>query len=236
MNWIETLTAEIEGILTTKWDERNGTVIPDANSVALSGGAVKITATFLYADLAGSSTLAEKCPWGTTAKIIRCYLDTCTRLIRAYGGEVMSFDGDRVMGVFKTDKPNTHAVKCAREIDWIVHNVINPKAKTNFKSISDNNIHIKHCIGIDTGEVVAVRAGIRNNNDLIWIGRAPSFAAKLSDVREHPYEVYITKECFDAIDGGKQLNSVGIGIWENRSIKFAEKDFTVYRTRYPLAP
>lgn len=236
MGWIDTLTDEIENVLDMAWSERNGTVIPYADKVALSGGAVKIKATFLYADLAGSSVLAEKCPWGTTAKIIRAYLDTCSRLIRAYRGEIMSFDGDRVMGVFKTDFSEIHAVRCAREIDWMVSNVLNPKAKAKYSSIRNNGIEIKHCIGVDCGEVVAVRAGIRNSNDLIWIGRAPSFAAKLSDIREYPYEVYVSKACYDSIDTKNKIDNLGKSIWESRTYKFAGNSQTVYRTNVPLEP
>ena len=186
MALIDTLTSEVESILDISWDERSGNVIPETDDIALKNGAVKIDATFLYADLAGSSILAKKCPWQTTAKIIRAYLDVSVRLIRAHNGEIRSFDGDRVMGIFKGETSNNSAVNCARKIDWMVEKVINSKAETNFKSIKDNNIKIKHCVGIDTSEARAVRSGIRNNNDLIWIGKAPSFAAKLSDIREYP--------------------------------------------------
>lgn len=37
--------------------------------------------------------------------------------------------------------------------------------KEKFPSIRDNDITIKHCIGIHFSEARAVRAGIRNNND-----------------------------------------------------------------------
>jgi class 3 adenylate cyclase len=100
MSWVDTLTSEIETILTTKWDVRDGNVIPESEDLKLKDGAVKIEGVFLYADLAGSSTLARLCPWETTAKIIRAYLDCCTRSIRYYNGEVRSFDGDRVMAIF----------------------------------------------------------------------------------------------------------------------------------------
>ncbi|MBP6912415.1 MAG: adenylate/guanylate cyclase domain-containing protein [Candidatus Pacebacteria bacterium] len=231
----DTLTTEIESILTTAWNVRNGNIVPDSSNLALNGEAVKITATFLYADLAGSSVLAQKCPWQTTAKIVRAYLNLCTRLIRSHGGEIRSFDGDRVMGIFKSNTPNTDAVSCAREIDWAVTNILNPKATARFDSIKNNNIRIKHCVGVDSGEVVAVRAGLRNNNDLIWIGQAPSLAAKLSDIRNYPYEVYITKVAYDAISGGKQL-SEGVCIWEPVIVKYAEENRTVYRTKTPLKP
>lgn len=231
----DTLQDNVSTILNTAWDVRDGNVVPTTDDVKLKDGAVKIKATFLYADLAESSLLAQKCPWDTTAKIIRAYLDCCVRIIRSHNGEIRSFDGDRVMGVFKTNTPNNDAVTCARKIFWSVENILNPEAKKKFNSISSNNIHIKNCVGIDNSEARAVRAGIRANNDLIWIGRAPSLAAKLSDIREFPYCVYISHETYrNLVDSAKK--SGGVEIWEQRSMKFAGEDQTVYRTKYMLEP
>lgn len=232
---VDDLTTTTVDILNTKWEVRDGNVIPESDDLALKNGAVKIEATFLYADLAGSSKLAKLCPWETTAKIIRAYLDCCVRLIKIYGGEVRSFDGDRVMGIFKGLTPNTDATNCAREIDWMVEYVLNPKAKEKFKSIENNNIKINHCVGIAVGEARAVRAGIRNSNDLIWIGEAPSLAAKLSDVRNYPYTIYITKACFNKL-GDKSKKSGDDDIWVAQSFTFAGESRDVYCTRYPLKP
>lgn len=231
---LDTIKSELQNILTTSWDERSGTVIPDTTDIALKNGAVKLTATFLYADLAESSILAKLCPWQTTAKIIRCYLDTAVRLIRHHGGEIRSFDGDRVMGVFIGDTKNTDAVTCARKIDWVVTNLINPKANKEFASIRNNDIKIKHCIGVHTSEVRAVRAGIRSNNDLIWIGDAPSFAAKLSDIRDYPYEVYISKNCYNKIFNGAKTGANEV--WSSTSVTISGDDHTVYTTNTPLKP
>jgi class 3 adenylate cyclase len=235
MSWSETLSEEVETILDTKWDVRDGNVVPESADVTITDGAVKIEGAFLYADLAGSSVLAKLCPWETTAKVIRAYLDCCTRLIRAYGGEIRSFDGDRVMAIFKGDTPNNDAARCAREIDWVVEKVLNPKAKQKFTSISKNNLEIRHCIGIDTGTAVAVRAGIRNNNDLIWIGRASSLAAKLSDIRSYPYAVYITKECYDKLTTSNKMSD-DVPIWETATIKISGEDYAAYRTKYIVEP
>lgn len=236
MALIDTLKSEVEIILDITWNERSGNVLPDTDDVILKDGAVKVEATFLYADLAGSSILAKKCPWETTAKIIRAYLDISVRLIRAHGGEIKSFDGDRVMGVFKGDAPNTSAVNCARKIDWMVENVINPRAKDKFKSIKNNNIEIRHCVGIDTSEARAVRSGIRNNNDLIWIGKAPSFAAKLSDIRNHPYSVYISEACYKKLGKSAKESGEVEDIWENRNYTVSEETHSIYRTKYTLKP
>ena len=236
MDWVQELTDQAEGILTTKWDVRDGTVIPASEDVTLKDGAVKLEATFLYADLANSSKLAKVCPWETTAKIIRSYLACCTRLIIAYSGKIRSFDGDRVMGVFIGDHKNAHAVKCAREIDWVVEKIINPKAREKFKSIQENDIHIRHAVGIDTGEAVAVRAGIRENNDLIWIGEPPSFAAKLSELREYPYCIFISKKCFSKLRDAQKEMSNGELVWEERGYEFAGEKRTIYRSKYTLQP
>jgi adenylate cyclase len=81
-DWIGDLTKETDELLSTEWDGRDGTVIPESEAIALKEGAVRISATFLYADLAASSKLAEVCPWETTAKIIRAYLHYSIRLIQ----------------------------------------------------------------------------------------------------------------------------------------------------------
>lgn len=235
MALLDSLKSQIDSTLSIQWVERNGTVIPDSDSVALKDGAVKIEATFLYADLAGSSKLAEICPWQTTAKIIRSYLDSCVRIIRAHGGEIRSFDGDRVMGIFKGESQNTNAANCARKIDYVVEEIINPKAHAKFQSIRENNIKITHCVGIDVGETRAVRAGVRNNNDLIWIGKAPSFAAKLSDIRNYPFSVYISKACFLKLANTAKKNG-NDDIWIAENFVFAGEKYVVYKTKTLLNP
>ncbi|MFN7098872.1 MAG: adenylate/guanylate cyclase domain-containing protein [Flavobacterium sp.] len=235
MALLNTLETQIDNTLSINWEERNGTVVPETDSIALKNGAVKIEATFLYADLAGSSKLAKICPWQTTAKIIRAYLDSCVRIIRDHGGEIRSFDGDRVMGIFKGEFQNTNAANCARKIDYVVEEIINPKAKAKFKSIKDNDIKITHCVGIDVGDTRAVRAGVRNNNDLIWIGKAPSFAAKLSDIRKYPYSVYISKACYLKL-ATTAKKSGNDNIWISENFVFAGETHIVYKTKNMLSP
>jgi len=235
MGWIDDLSDQVDEIFSTDWDERDGNVIPESEDVALKNGAVRLDATFLYADLAGSSRFSKLCPWGTTAKIIRAYLACSTRLILAYEGKIRSFDGDRVMGVFHGEFKNTHATSCAREIDWVVEKLIGPKATETFKSVRKNGLRVRHCVGIDTGVARAVRAGVRDNNDLIWIGRPPSLSARLSEIRNYPYCVYISEDSYRKLpESSKQPN--GEPIWEERSFKYLDDDITIYRTRFTKTP
>jgi adenylate cyclase len=193
------LKAQVDTLLGANFDTRDGRVVPESDTVALSNGAVKIDAAFLYADLAGSALLSKACPWATTATIIRAFLDCSTRLIIKHGGVVRSFDGDRVMGIFIGGNKNSNASICGREIHWMVRKILDPAAKKRFKSIRDNGIEIRHGVGIDVGEVRAVRSGIRNSNDLIWIGKAASFSAKLSDIRANGYHTYISSRTFNSL-------------------------------------
>ena len=235
MAWVDDLNKDVDDVFGASFNERDGRVIPSSGDVALSDGAVKLDAAFLYADLAGSGLIAEKCPWDTTAKIIRAYLKCATRLIRAYKGEIRSFDGDRVMGVFIGDYKCTNAIKCAREIFWTTESIIQPKATAKFNSVKNNDVKIRQACGIDVGTSRAVRAGIRDNNDLVWIGRPPSFAAKLSDVREWPYCTFISKAAYDKMDP-KIKESNGVKLWEERSMQFAGKPQVIYRSKYMLQP
>lgn len=225
----------VENTLDISWNVRNGHVVPLTDTITLKDGAVKIDAAFLYADLAETSYLARVCPWETTAKIIRAYLDCSVRIIRSWGGKIRSFDGDRVMGVFIGDMKNTHASKCAREIFYTVENILGPAALRKFKSFQTNNIKLKNCVGIDVGQARAVRAGIRDSNDLIWIGKAPSFAAKLSDIRNYGYCVYISKASYSVLDADAKISN-GQDLWVQDFVTFAGVKEEVYKSRFTLTP
>jgi class 3 adenylate cyclase len=129
-----------------------------------------------------------------TARLIKAFLSSSARLIRHNGGYVRSFDGDRVMGVFiNKDNKNTSAVRCALNIDWTVYKIIKPMFQEGYDVFKNGIFPLYQCVGIDTSEVLVVRAGIRNNNDLTWVGKAPNIAAKLSTVRNYPYTTQITR-------------------------------------------
>ncbi len=51
---------DVQEMIDTLWNKRNGQKVPETSEVALAGGAVEIEATFLYADLADSSEMAKE--------------------------------------------------------------------------------------------------------------------------------------------------------------------------------
>lgn len=204
-----TIESSVSGIFNEPWNITNGTVVPETDDVVMKNGGRMVDATYLYADLAGSSTLAHTMPKETTARIIRAYVNTAVRILRRMGGEIRSFDGDRVMAIFMGKSKNNDAVRAALAINWAVQEVIAPAIKEKWTHVSENYT-IGHGIGIDTGEALIVRGGARDNNDLISIGDAPNDAARLSDYRR--WSINITKAVHDnLVDEHKFFN--GNNIW-----------------------
>lgn len=228
--------SDIQTITETFWNKRLGRQVPSTKDVTLSGGAVEIEATFLYADLADSSKMAKELDRRVVAKIIKAFLATSARLIRAHNGEVRSFDGDRIMGVFVGGYRNTSAAKCALQINWCVVQ-IRDRFEAKHESVRNATFKIRHGVGVDSGTVLSVRGGARGSNDLIWIGRAPNLAAKLSDLRENPYSTFITNTVFSRVnDEAKYGGTNKSPMWERRTWKFLEESLVVYRSSWWWRP
>lgn len=231
------LSDDVQTVINKKWSLRKGQKVPTTEDVALAGGAVELDATFLYADLADSSKMAKELDHRVTAKIIKSFLATTCRLIRARGGTIVSFDGDRVMGVFVGDSKNSSAVKCALQIKYTVRDIIRSKFESQYTSVKSASFRINYGVGIDTGTVMAVRAGARGANDLIWIGRAPNLAAKLSDLRESPDTTFITAAVYNMLnDESKYGGNPKKNMWEKRSWKFLGDSIDVYRSSWHWKP
>lgn len=236
MALLDQIKNDVTTIISTQWSIRKGLVVPSTESVALAGGAVELDATFLYADLAKSSKFAKVLDRRVAAKILKSFLATTTRLIKAHGGTVISFDGDRVLGVFVGSFKNSDAAKCGLQIRWTVQNVIKAKFEISYDSVKNLDFSIAHGVGIDTGTVLIVRAGARGDNDLISIGRAPSLAAKLSDLREGIYQTFITASVYNRLNDSSKYGTDKKDMWEQRFWEFLGDRIMVYRSNYWWEP
>lgn len=230
------LTTAVDSIVKTGWDLRAGQVIPETEDITLGNSGVTLEATVLYADLADSTELALF-DQEIAAEVCKAYLVGTTRLIKAAGGEIRSFDGDRVMGVFMGKSKNTSAAKAALKINYFFTRVLEPAFLSFYGRLKDSPFKFAQSVGIDTGDIRAIRAGIRNSNDLVWVGRAPNIAAKLSSLREPDYSTYITEEVYDKLHDSAKLYG-GQDMWERRSWAKGEPygTGTVYRSSWWVKP
>ena len=236
MGLTENLAADVDRILAQEWSVRDGYVVPETQDVALAGGAVRLSATMLYADLADSTHLVMNYDRRVAAKVFKSFLTCCSRLILERAGAIRSFDGDRVLGVFLGDSKNTSAAQCALNINFAFREIIKPKLEAKYANLKSGSYTLAHCVGVDTSEVLVVRGGVRDNNDLVWVGRASNVAAKLSTVRESPYHSLITKDVYDVMDKSAKYGPKDQNMWEERAWKAVPGVETIYRSNWQWSP
>ncbi len=168
------LVTEVTDIFTRTWTKRDGRVVPDEDSVSLTNDAVTIQATVLYADLAESTVLVDTTTPDFAAEIYKAYLHCASKIIKAEGGELTAFDGDRVMAVFLSETKNTSAARCALQINCAVHHIINPGI---IAAYPNSTYKVKQAVGIDTSPLLVAKTGIRAR---------PSLGSALIEVRVPP--------------------------------------------------
>lgn len=210
------LSRELE-ILQAPFSMRRGRVVPAPDDVALSNGAVEIPATFLYSDLAASTDLATHYPPEVAGKVVRSFLELSARAIRSQMGQMRSFDGDRVLGIFYGENAEVRAVRAAMLVRGLTDTVAWPLLYAKFPILEARGFELLHCSGVDSGHVMAIKVGIRANNDLAWIGRAPNVAAKLSSLRVANAHTAITERVHSSLPQELRFDDIGAPLW-NRCI------------------
>lgn len=204
----DNLNAEVRKILHEEWSERDAQVVPDSDDLKLSNDAVTLEGTVLYADLDDSTKLVDEKDPSFAAEVYKCFLVCAARIIRSEGGEITSYDGDRIMAVFIGDSKNTDAARTALKINYAVLKIVNPAIQEEYPNA---NYAVKHVVGIDTSSLFVARTGIRGANDLVWVGRAANYAAKLS-ARSGP-ATQITAEVYDRLNRDAKIGSNGQNMW-----------------------
>ncbi|MBM1818047.1 adenylate/guanylate cyclase domain-containing protein [Pseudosulfitobacter pseudonitzschiae] len=233
----EDIESDVNTIKDATMNVRKGQDFPSTDNVALYNGTVELKTAYLYADLANSSRMARYFDRRITAKVLKSFLATATRLIRHHEGTVVSFDGDRVMASFVGGSKCTNATKCAFAITWAVKQLIRPRFEAKYDSVKNAGFSIAHATGVDVGTAYIVRAGARGSNDLISIGRAPNLAAKFSDIRSGSYSTFVSSSVYNQMNESckKRLNGKQ-DIWDYATWDFVGESIGFYRASYWRKP
>lgn len=192
------------------WTTREGRVVPDETSVQLGNDGIFIDATILYADLSDSTVLVDTRSPEFAAEIYGTFLNTSSRIIRAHGGVITAFDGDRVMAVYMGDDKEIQAARTALRINKAMSEIIRPALKAQYPS---ETYQPYHTVGIDTSRIFVVKDGIRGANDLIWVGKAANHAAKLCAL-PHAFSTRITEAVYNKLDAGLYRTRDNTEVWE----------------------
>lgn len=220
------LEAEVKKTFRSQWDVQTAQSVPDPEDLRLNANHAKDleTATVLYADLDGSTNMVENYTWEFSAEVYKAFLRCAAGIIRSESGVVTAYDGDRVMAVFTGGSKNTNAVRAGLKINYAAIHIIQPALAAQY---SNTNFALKHVVGIHTSRLRAARIGVHGDNDLVWIGNAANWAAKLTSISgEMP--TFITKAVYDNMNESLKTDGQGKAMWQSRTWN----NMPVYRSSY----
>ena len=205
------LTTEAKVTLSQAWSEEATTKVPAPEDLRLNANHAKHleAATVLYADLDGSTNMVDNFKWWFAAEIYKIYLRSAAQIIRSEGGTITAYDGDRIMAIFIGDSKNTSAVRAALKINYAVNEILRPAIKNQYPN---DNFTLNHVIGIDSSALRAARIGVKGDNDIVWVGRAANYAAKLCSESAKP--LWITKAVYDNIHESVKTSN-GMPMWQS---------------------
>ena len=225
------ILVEVKDILATAWKTRKGIKVPEPEDVKLGNDAVLLDGCVLYADMSDSTALVNGYKDWFAAEVYKCFLVAACHIIRNNSGVITAFDGDRVMAVYIGDSKNSSAAKTALQLNWAVGE-INSALKTAYPNSA---FHLRHSVGIDTSGLFVAKTGIRDSNDLVWVGRAANYAAKLSGLSDAGYSTFITEPVFKVLrDDVKNGGNPKRLMWERSH--WQEGNITIYRSNWTWKP
>jgi class 3 adenylate cyclase len=222
----DNLAAEVKSTFAQAWDVQKTDSVPAPEDLRLNTNHAKDLekATVLYADLDGSTTMVDNYKWEFSAEIYKAFLRCASQIIRSEGGSITAYDGDRVMAVFTSGTKNTDAVRCALKINYAVSQIIQPALNVQYQT----DFKLSHVVGIDTSQLRTARIGVRGDNDLVWIGRAANYAAKLTNESGKP--TWITKAVYDSMKDEVKFHN-GQDMWQ-RAYWTSMNNMEIYSSTY----
>lgn len=216
----------IDEILTTPLTISEARVVPAVNDVGFTEGK-RLETAVLFIDMRGSTSLSQERYKETISKIYKAFFDGVGKVVSwKSGAYIRGFAGDRLMAVFAPgDNACNWAVDAAIIMQTVITKILNPKLKQKYGAV------INYGIGIDYGEMMVVRAGIKgggSNNDLVWAGNTANYASKLADVNGRS-GIRITETVYKKLTKHK-VSSSGINLWPYKgSAKVGNIDLPYYR-------
>ena len=212
----EELTEAVTKILRELWSERDGQKVPGPEDLQLGNDAVKLDGTVLYADMTDSTKLVDSHIPQFAAEVYKSYLTCAAKIVKSEGGVITSYDGDRIMAVYIGDSKNTSAVRSAMKINYAVLSIINPAIRNQYPN---TDFQLKHVVGVDTSSLYVARIGVRNDNDLVWVGRSANHAAKLCAIKEDN-TTFISSDVFNNMNDQCKYDG------QNKEFMWKERQWT----------
>jgi class 3 adenylate cyclase len=150
----------------------------------------------MYADLVGSTDMSMRLPAEKMVTIIRAFTYEMTSIVRSYGGYVLKYVGDAIIGFFPSGYNKLLAcdksVQCAKSMITVIKNGINPI----LKQYDYPELGVK--IGIDEGKNVIVQYGHDKSSLIDILGYTMSITAKITSLT-NPDRITIGEDVYDVL-------------------------------------
>lgn len=159
---------------------RKGLTMPDLSTLEI-GSARRMDAAILFFDLENFTTTSSQISNEATLFILNNIIPSLTRIIRHWGGTIEKNTGDGIMAILGTETRNPQtiareAIESAMAIRYIMLVEIQ-------KTLADQKLPVLNFrIGMDMGEVLISRIGIKNMNFVTVVGDAANRASKLQSL------------------------------------------------------
>lgn len=171
-------------------------------------GGAEIPCTLLFADVRGSTELAERVSSSEFSRLLNRFYDTASRILIANDGIVDKFVGDEVMAIFiPALVQERHAARAVATAKEILHAV---------GQVADNgDAALPIGIGLHTGNAFVGSVGEAPHSELTALGDVVNTAARLASAAGAG-ELLVSREAADA--AGLEL-----GALEHRSLTLKGK-------------
>ena len=137
--------------------EREAVAAPEAVAAAPAAGPARRLVSIVFADMAGSTAIAERLDPEAMHGVLDRFMATCGAVIEEHGGSVEGFAGDAVVGVFgQAVAHEDHALRAVRAASGLQA----ASAALSAELERDAGVTLGLKVGVDAGEVF-VGAGAR---------------------------------------------------------------------------
>ncbi|MEM1252650.1 MAG: adenylate/guanylate cyclase domain-containing protein [Cyanobacteria bacterium P01_H01_bin.21] len=165
----------------------------------------ELTATLLFADIRGFTTISEELPSDQLLAWLNRYFEVMTECIMTHGGVVDKYIGDAIMAAFGAPISRPGAIQQDALAAVGASMAMVEQLKALNQEFADQGLPIvKFGIGLHTGPLVAGTVGSRHRANYSLFGDTVNIAARLQDMtkqltKNSPYPILMSEATYQHV-------------------------------------
>jgi len=165
------------------------------------------TVTILFADLRGSTALAERLSPEDVITLMNAYLRVMARSVLDAGGILDKFTGDGVMAIFGAMGDPAHGANAAAQAALAIRAGI---ATLNAERAARGDTVVNFGVGLHTGDVVLGAIGLPERSDYTAMGDTVNTASRMEALtKEFKVDAVVSRDTAEHMHDGVVLRPLG---------------------------